>query len=88
MWIGWHPQGLTEKLRSGVNGKVREVIQQAIARILVGTDGSLTINAKPGGLLGLEEHLAQVDGQQEERSILEHGIASAGGRQWKVFTAD
>jgi hypothetical protein len=81
-----HLQGLTEKLRSGVNGKVREVIQQAIARILVGTDGSLTIEAKPGGLLGLEGNLAQLDGQ-EGRCLLEHGIVVPGGRQWRVITA-
>jgi hypothetical protein len=37
-----------------VNGKVREVIQQSIARILVGVDGSLMIEAKPGGLLGVD----------------------------------
>src|SRR3974377_1701193 len=48
-----HLQRLTEKLRSGVHGKVREAIQQSIARILVGVDGSLTIEAKSGGLLGL-----------------------------------
>ncbi len=45
---------MTEKLRSGVSGKVREAIQQSVARILVGVDGSLTIVAKPGGLLGVE----------------------------------
>jgi hypothetical protein len=81
-----HLQGLTEKLQSGVNGKVREVIQQAIGRILVGTDGSLTIEARPGGLLGLEGNLAQLD-HQEEKSILEHGIVSPGGRQWSVISA-
>ena len=31
-------RGLTEKLRSGVNGKVRDVIQRAVGRILVGVD--------------------------------------------------
>jgi len=37
-----------------VNGKVREAIQQAIARILVGIDGNLMIEARPGGLLEME----------------------------------
>ena len=46
-----HLQGLTEKLRSGVNGKVREVIERAVSRIVVGVDGGLTIEVKPGGLL-------------------------------------
>jgi hypothetical protein len=40
-----HLQGMTEKLRSGLNGKVQEAIQQSVARILVGVDGSLTIIA-------------------------------------------
>ena len=55
-------QGMTEKLRSGVKGKVREAIEQSIARILVGVDGSLTIEAKPGGLLGLDGDLGQTGG--------------------------
>ena len=33
----------TEKLRSEVHGKVREAIQQSVARILVRDDGSLTL---------------------------------------------
>jgi DNA invertase Pin-like site-specific DNA recombinase len=82
-----HLQGLTEKLRSGVSGKVREVIQQAVARILVGVDGSLTIEAKPGGLLGLDGNISQVDGQ-EGRNLLEHGIVSPAGRQWRVTTVE
>ena len=47
-----HLQGMAKKLRSGENGKVREGIQHSVARIRVGGDGSLTIKAKPGGLLG------------------------------------
>ena len=50
--IGRHLQGLTETLRSGENGKVREAIERSVARILVGGDGSLTIEAKPGGCSG------------------------------------
>ena len=80
-----HLQGMTEKLRSGVNGKVREAIQQSIARILVGGDGGLTIEAKTGGLLGLEGNVAQVEGQGQ--SLLEHDLVSPAGRQWKVITA-
>ena len=41
-------QGKGEKLRSAENGRIREAIQQVIARMLVGVDGSLTIEAKPG----------------------------------------
>ena len=82
-----HLQGLTEKLRSGAHGKVREVIQRAISRIMVDVDGSLTVEAKPGGLLGLEGNLAHLD-YQEGRSLLEHHIVSQGGRQWRVISAD
>ena len=41
-WAGkGHLQGMTEKLRSGVNGKVREAIQQSVARIVVRVDGTV-----------------------------------------------
>ena len=56
-----HLEGLTEKLRSGVNGKVLEAIQQSIARILVGADGGLTIEAKPSGLLGFDGSFTQLE---------------------------
>jgi hypothetical protein len=69
-----------------VNGKVREVIQQTVTRILVGGDGSLTIEVKPGGLLGLEGNVARLDGQ-EGWTLLEHSIASSAGRQWQLTTA-
>jgi hypothetical protein len=81
-----HLQGMTEKLRSGVNGKVREVIQQSIARILVDVDGSLSIEAKPDGLLGVKGNLAQMD-YQEGRTLLEQGIVSPGGGQGRLTTA-
>ncbi len=44
----------TERLRCGTDGKLREHIQQSATWILVGVDGSLTIEARPGGPLGLE----------------------------------
>ena len=81
-----HLQGLTEKLRSGVNGKVREAIQQSIARILVGVDGSLTVEAKPGGLLGLEGNLGQVDGPGDP-TLLTPPTLSIASRQWKLIVA-
>lgn len=81
-----HLEGMTEKLRSGVNGKVREAIQQSVARILVGVDGSLTIEAKPGGLLGLEGNLGQV-GDREDPTLLALTTLSTAGRQWKVIAA-
>ena len=48
-------QGMTEKLRSEVTGKVREAVEQTVTRILVGIDGSLTIEARPGGSSGWTE---------------------------------
>lgn len=48
-----HLRGMTEKLRSGMTGRVREAIQQSIAWIVVGVDGSLTIETQPDGFLGL-----------------------------------
>ncbi len=64
-----HLQGIPEKLRSGVTGKVREAIQQSIARILGGTEGSMTIEAGTGGLLGLAAHRGQV-GEREDPTLL------------------
>ncbi len=54
--------------------------------MLAGIDGSLMIEAKMGGLLGLEGNVAHLDGQ-EGQTLLEHGIVSPGGRQWRVITA-
>jgi predicted transcriptional regulator len=36
-----HLQGLAEKLRSRTTGRVREAIEQSVARFVVGVDGSL-----------------------------------------------
>lgn len=81
-----HVQEMTEKRRCRVNGTVWEAIHQSIARILVGGDGSLTIEAKTGGILGVEGNAAQLDGQGGQ-PLLEHGVVSPAGRQWKVITA-
>lgn len=77
--------GMTEKLRSGVKGKVREAIEQSVGRILVAVDGSLMIKAKPSGLLGLEGNAAHLSAQ-ERQGVLEHGFVSRAGRQWTVTT--
>ncbi len=78
-----HLQGMTEKLRSGVNGKVREAIEQSIARILERVDGSLTIEAKPGGLDG---DLASLEGQ-EGQALLAPRTLVIGDRQWTLIAA-
>ncbi len=84
--LACHLSGMTEKLRSGVNGKVREAIEQSIARILVGADGSPTIEAKPGGLLGLDGNLASLEGR-EEQALLAPGTLVTADRQWKLIVA-
>jgi len=48
-----------------VHGKVREAIQQSVARILAAIDGSLMIEAKPDGLLVVKGIRVQLDGQEE-----------------------
>jgi hypothetical protein len=69
-----------------VTGKVREAIHQSSARILVGVDGSLTIEAKPGGLLGLNGTITQLEGR-EGLPLIEPTTLSGGGRVWKLITA-
>ena len=81
-----HLQGMAEKLRSGVNGKVREAIQQSIARILVGVDGTVTLETKPDGLLGVERIHVRRDGE-EKGSIIQQSLPSSSGRRWRVTTA-
>ncbi len=61
---------MTEKLRGGVIGRVRGAIQQSVARVLVGVDETLTIEAKPGGLLGFERDMLHMH-SQEKRSLIE-----------------
>ncbi len=60
-----HPQALTEKLRSGMARRVHKAIQQSSARALVGIEGWLTLEAKPGGLLEVEENMAQLGCREE-----------------------
>jgi hypothetical protein len=69
-----------------VNGRVREAIQQSIARILVGVDGSLTIEAKPDGLLGVNGTITQVEGR-DGRPLIEPTTLSASGKVWTLITA-
>lgn len=82
-----HLEGMTEKLRSGVNGKVREAIQQSVARILVGVDGSLTMEAKPDGLLGVEGVHARLETTRDESPMIRQAVSSSSGRHWEVINA-
>ena len=65
---------------------MREAIEQSIARILVGVDGSLTIEARPGGLLGLDGNLGQVGGQADP-TLLTPTTFSIAGREWKLIAS-
>ncbi len=80
-----HLQGITEKLRSGVNGKVREAIQQSVERILVGADGAVTLETKPDGLLGMGAIHVRLDGE-EEGGLLQQTHTLSSGRRWRVTT--
>jgi hypothetical protein len=82
-----HLDGMTEKLRSGVNGKVREAIQQSVARMLVGADGTITVETKPEGLLGVERNLTQSK-LGEAPAGFEPKVLSAAGRQWRLTTVE
>ncbi len=81
-----HLQGMTEKLRSGVNGKVREAIQQSVARILVGGDGTVTLETKPDGLLGVKAIPVRLDAEKEG-GLLQQSFHSSSDRQWRVTMA-
>ncbi len=61
-------------------------IQQSIARILVESEGSLTIEAKPEGLLGMNDHSTQLEGW-EGPALLEPKTLVTGDRRWKLIAA-
>jgi hypothetical protein len=82
-----HLEGMTEKLRRGVNGKAREAIQQSVARIPVGVDGNLTIEAKPEGPLGVEGTHAHSGDTREEIPMIRQAISSSSSRQIVLKTA-
>ncbi len=81
-----HLEGMIEKLRSGVNGKVREAIQQSVARILVGVDGTVTLETKPDGLLGMKAIQVRLDGE-EEGGLIQQSFHSPSDRRWRVTIA-
>jgi hypothetical protein len=81
-----HLEGITDKLRSGVNGKVREAIQQSVARILVSVDGTVTPERKPDGLLGVKAIQARLDGEEGGR-IIQQPLPSSSDRRWRVTMA-
>jgi site-specific DNA recombinase len=71
-----HLEGLAEKLRCGLPGRVREAIEQTVGKILVEADGTLTIQARPDGLLGLEGRFASLGCRGRESNP--HGVARVG----------
>ncbi len=79
-----HLEGLVEKLRSGMTGRVREAIRASVKKILVSEDGSLTLEVRPEGLLGAQTAIAD-SGCRKTGPILERTIPSNTGRQWKVI---
>ncbi|HTU03693.1 MAG TPA: hypothetical protein VMG58_17805 [Candidatus Sulfotelmatobacter sp.] len=53
-----HLEGIAETLRNGPVGQVRDAIEQTVSKITVAADGTLTIEPKAAGLLGLQGPLA------------------------------
>jgi hypothetical protein len=74
---------MTEKLRSGVGGKVREAIEGSISRISVEMDGSVSLQMKPDGLLGLEGRFGPLWCRGDE-PIIVHNIRTGTGRHRKT----
>jgi hypothetical protein len=57
-----------------------------VARILVGGYGSITIEAKPGGLLGVDGDWVRLDGE-EEGGLIQQAIHFPSDRGWRVTLA-
>ncbi len=77
---------MTQRLRSGVHGKDREALQQSVAPILVGADGTVTVKTKPDGLLGVEGIHVRLDGR-EQSPMIRQAISSSSDRHWAVINA-
>ena len=77
-------EGMVEKLRSGMTGRGREAMRASAEKILVGEDGSLTVEVKREGLLGTQTVVA-ASGDRWSGPMLERSIRSGTGRQWKVI---
>jgi hypothetical protein len=57
-----------------------------VARILVGADGSVTIEATPGGLFGVED--LPLDGPGLDGDpMFDHLVTGPAGRTWQVIAA-
>ena len=54
------------------------------ARILVGVDGRLTIEAKPGGLLDMEETVTHPVCGRKDGPLVDQAIFSASGMKWRI----
>ena len=57
-----HLEGIVEKLRNGPVGQVRDAIEQAVGKITVAADGTMTIEPKAASLLGLPGRLTLSEG--------------------------
>lgn len=77
-------QGLIEEFCSGEPGRVREAIQATVGRIVVAADGTLTLEAKPEGLLGLDGTTVPL-WCRGSGPIMERTIRSGAGRHWRVI---
>ena len=71
-----HLQELVQELRSGIQGKVRDAIERTVGKITVDADGTMTIEARPDGLLGVEGRFAPLGCRGRESNP--HGASPAG----------
>ena len=84
--VGRHRQRLDETIPSGVNGKDWEAIQQSSARILVVVDGTVTLQMKPDGPLGVKAVHVGFDGE-EAGGLMRESVHSSRDRCRRVTMA-
>ena len=76
-------QALVQELRSGVQGKVRDAVERTVGKITVGIDGTMTIEARTDGLLGIDGRFVPLwcrgSGTTVVRTVLTGTTYSYGG---------
>jgi hypothetical protein len=84
LWITYSKCGVATQAAKRAGRLAVCNIGPMVAGIVVGVDRSLTIETKPGGLLGLEGNPSQVGGQKDP-TLLTPTTLSIAGRQWKLI---
>ncbi len=71
-------QALVQELRGGVHGKARDAIERTVGQITVDIDGTMTIEAKPHGALGIEGRFAPLCCRGTEPRIVQNILFPTG----------